>query len=159
MHSISNTPPPCRNGLLLSPPDKQICEFNDGGRKDPEPGFSASEDKEDQWDDKEAEAEADNKEEEEEEQHPTTIATRTGRLYCVPRRSDPCLPLGRSLARNVISHVAAFRHHLVQTREPRRGMSRIAAPIHLPNPTRSQSLDPLLPAWPALRETQAMMVQ
>ncbi len=45
------------------------------------------------------------------------------------------LPLERHLPRSVISNVAAFRHHFLQTRKPRRGTSRISAAVHLPNPT------------------------
>lgn len=44
----------------------------------------------------------------------TIAATGTIRLCCVPRRSDPCLPLGRSFVRNVVSLIAAFRHRFLE---------------------------------------------
>ena len=65
VHSTSNTPLPYFKNLLSSTSGPQVCESHDGDRIDTGPGSSSGEDREDQWEPKEAEAghEEDKKEE------------------------------------------------------------------------------------------------
>ncbi len=89
----------------------------------------------------------------------TVIVRRQTRLCCGLQRSGLCLPLEISLRCNVVSNVAAFCHCFLQTRKLKRGMTQTSAAIHLLDPTTLQTLKPLLPTQPALREIQVMMVR
>ena len=89
----------------------------------------------------------------------TVIVRRQTHLCCGLQRSGLCLPLEISLRCNVVSNVAAFRHRFLQTRKLKRGMTRTSAAIHLLDPTTLQTLKPLLPTRPALREIQVMIIR
>lgn len=88
------------------------------------------------------------------------ITTRRA-LRCVPQRKGIDHKLGRSFLQSVVSNVIAFRHHFLQIKKPKQGLSQLPAATCLPNDTAPQTFDQPspLPFRSAVRESQNLTLR
>lgn len=137
-HSTSKPPPLHHNTIISSKHDRTTCEFKGGQHKSLTPNPSANDDARGQQDDKEAEI-ANKKE------GFSGDSKRDALPYLHPTKKRSLVELERSLGRNVVPSATSSHHDYIQMPKRGRATSQTSAAIHLPNPTTSPNLDPLLP--------------